>query len=61
MKDSYSGGWSGWQFDGWISLSDINDNIVFKNFMRYGVSEESYQFGLYSPIHKNDEWRLSDC
>ena len=58
MRSSSSDGWSG---EGWISLRDINDNIVFKNFMRGGVSQERYQFGLYSPIHKNDEWRLSDC
>ena len=33
MKDSSSYGW----WNGWISISDINDNIVFKTFMRYGV------------------------
>ena len=57
MKDSDIDGWYGF---GWISMNDINDNILFKNFMRWGVSEESYQFGLYSPINKNDTWRYSD-
>ena len=56
MGSQYYGWWNG----GLISISDINDNIVFKNFMSYG-SQERYQFALYSPIHKNDEWRLSDC
>ncbi|KAK8802901.1 hypothetical protein WA171_006572 [Blastocystis sp. BT1] len=57
MKDSASGGWYGF---GGISMNDINDNTIFKNTMRWGVFEESYQFGLYSPINKNDTWRYSD-
>ena len=57
MKDSASNGWYG---GGWISMNDINDNTIFKNTMRWGVFEESYQFGLYSPINKNDTWRYSD-
>ncbi|KAK8808096.1 hypothetical protein WA171_001321 [Blastocystis sp. BT1] len=57
MKDSASGGW---YTGGLISMNDINDNTIFKNFMKYGVSEESYQFALYSPINKNDTWRYSD-
>ena len=55
MKDSDSDGWNGW-----ISMNDINDNTIFKNFMRGGVRQESYQFALYSPINKNDTWRYSD-
>ncbi|KAK8791174.1 hypothetical protein WA171_002123 [Blastocystis sp. BT1] len=56
MNDSYG---DGWYHGGWISMNDINDNTIFKNTMVYG-SEESYQFGLYSPINKNDTWRYSD-
>ncbi|KAK8793541.1 hypothetical protein WA171_002676 [Blastocystis sp. BT1] len=57
MKDSASEGW----FNiGFISVNDINDNTVFKNIMSRYVSQESYQFGLYSPINKNDTWRYSD-
>ena len=60
MKDSASQGWVGLSFGGWISMNDINDNTVFKNFIRNGVRQESYQFGLYSPINKNSNWRYSD-
>ena len=56
MKDSASNGWYG---GGWISMNDINDNTIFKNTMIRG-SQESYQFALYSPINKNDNWRYSD-
>ena len=55
MKDSYGDGWQ----SGWISMNDINDNTIFKNTMIRG-SQESYQFALYSPINKNDNWRYSD-
>lgn len=56
MKDSDIDGRYGF---GWISMNDINDNTIFKNTMVRG-SEESNQFGLYSPINKNDTWRYSD-
>ncbi|KAK8797782.1 hypothetical protein WA171_005313 [Blastocystis sp. BT1] len=50
----------GWRQGAWISLYDINDNIVFKNSLSGGKVEESYLFALYSPINKNDTWRYSD-
>ena len=48
-----------WASGSWIAMDDINDNTVFKALMGYG-REERYQFALYSPIKKNDEWRFSD-
>ena len=55
MSDSAGDGWQG----SWITLSDINENAVFKSSMIHS-SQEGYQFALYSPIHKNDTWKFSN-
>ena len=51
---------TGWNLGTWIVMSDINDNTLFTGFMKPHTQQDSYQFGLYSPINKNDVWKYSD-
>ena len=55
MKDSAGDGWDG----GLISISDINDNVVYEAMMTEKTTQTE-QFSLYSPINKNDTWKYTN-
>ena len=47
-----------WTNDTAIWMKDINDDISVHD--QYSISQESYQFVLYSPINKNTIWWFSN-
>ena len=49
---------SGWTDGAWIKAEGFNGNVIFKHMMT-DYDEDVYGLSLYSPINKNENWKMS--